>query len=135
MGCPYVVSIQVGNEFARRLPEARIPRCADSPVLAMDQADPLIFILSRQCTAVIVAAIIYDDQLKVSMRLIKDGVDCPFQRICSIMNGHYDTEGNSVEKRTIGLIGSLQLCDELFCPTPVKCLTFSPYCIPEPDIF
>ena len=29
MGCPYVISIQIGNEFARRLPEAGIPRCAD----------------------------------------------------------------------------------------------------------
>ena len=134
MGCPYVVSIQVGNEFARRLPEAGIPRCADSPVLAMDQADPFILGPSGQCTTIIGTAIIHDDQLEVSMRLVENGLDCPFQRICSIINGHYDTEGDSVEKRTIGLIGSLQLCDELFCPTPVKCLTLSAYCIPEPDI-
>jgi hypothetical protein len=101
----------------------------------MDQADPLIVILSSHCTAIIVAAIIYDDQLEVSMGLVENGLDCTFQRICSIINGHYDTEGDSVEKWTIGLIASLQLRDELFCPTPVKCLTFPPYCIPEPDIY
>jgi hypothetical protein len=86
----------------------------------MDQADPRVLILSGQCTAIVGAAIIDDDQLEVSMRLVENRLDCPFQRISPIMNGHYDTECNVVENRPIGLIGFLQVRDEFFLSTLVK---------------